>query len=49
MCDEAAKGKAEDPIIDIECFKYFTTVDKDCWPCICTVAEAQHWKVKGCK
>jgi hypothetical protein len=49
VCDEAAKEKGKDVPVDLECMKYIGTIDKDCWPCICAVAEAQHWKISGCK
>jgi hypothetical protein len=24
------------------------SVEKDCWPCICWVAEQEKWNIKGC-
>lgn len=48
ICDQAAKEKGKDVPVDLECMKYIGTIDKDCWPCICAVATAQHWNIKGC-
>lgn len=38
VCDKAAKEKGKDLPADLECMKYFTSIEKDCWPCICLVA-----------
>ena len=48
VCEKAAREKGADVPMDLECFKYFVSMEKDCWPCICWVAEQYHWKVKGC-
>ena len=37
VCDKAAKiggGPA-----DLDCIKYMTPLEKDCWPCICLIAK----------
>ena len=39
VCEKAAQEKGKDFPADLECMKYFTQMDKDCWPCICMVAE----------
>ena len=48
ICEKAAQEKGKDLPADLECMKYFAQVDKDCWPCICLIAEVNHWKIKGC-
>lgn len=48
ICEKAAEEKGKDIPADLECMKYFTQVDKDCWPCICLVAQEAKWKIKGC-
>lgn len=48
ICEKAAKEKGKDLPADLECMKYFTKMDKDCWPCICYIANLEHWKIKGC-
>ena len=47
-CEKAAKAKGKDLPADLECIKYFQKVEKECWPCICEIAHAAHWTVKGC-
>ena len=39
ICEKAAEEKGKDLPADLECMKYFTKMDKDCWPCICVVAK----------
>ena len=46
--EKAAEEKGKDIPADLECMKYLTEVEKDCWPCICYVAEKKDWKIKGC-
>ena len=48
VCEKAAKEKGADVPMDLECFKYFASMQKDCWPCICWIAELNHWHIKGC-
>lgn len=48
VCEKAAQEKGKDFPADLECMKYFTKMDKDCWPCICMVAHTMNLKVKGC-
>lgn len=48
VCEKAAKEKGADVPVDLECLKYFASMEKDCWPCICWVAQINHWKIKGC-
>jgi len=48
ICDQAAKEKGKDVPVDLDCLKYIGTIDKDCWPCICVVAAAEKWPIKGC-
>lgn len=38
VCEKAAQEKGKDLPADLECMKYFTKMDKDCWPCICWIA-----------
>ena len=47
-CDKGAKEKGRDQTADIACVKYFSAMEKDCWPCICKIASDNDWKVKGC-
>ena len=47
-CEKAAKEHGVDLPADLECLKYLLQTEKDCWPCICLVAETNHWKIKGC-
>jgi hypothetical protein len=47
-CDEAAKEQGKDTPADLDCLKYFSGLKKDCWPCICQIAAAESWKIKGC-
>ena len=28
--------------------KYLLSSKKDCWPCICSIAKKEGWKIKGC-
>jgi hypothetical protein len=39
ICEKAAKEKAKDLDADINCLKYFLSLEQDCWPCICWVAQ----------
>lgn len=48
VCEQAAEEKGKDIPADIECMKFFAKIDKDCWPCICLVAEVNKWHIKGC-
>ena len=48
VCEKAAHEKGKDINADLECMKYFTSVEKDCWECICLIANEAGWKVKGC-
>ena len=48
VCEKAAREKGADIPMDLECFKYFAAMEKDCWPCICWIAELNHWRIKGC-
>jgi hypothetical protein len=48
ICDKAAKEKGKDFPADIDCMKFLLSVEKDCWPCICLVADVNKWHVKGC-
>lgn len=38
VCEKAAEEKGKDIIVDLQCMKYLTQTDQDCWPCICLVA-----------
>jgi hypothetical protein len=40
ICQKAAQEKGKDFPADLNCMKYLSTVEKDCWPCICVVAKA---------
>ena len=33
--------------VHLKCMKYLVT-DKDCWPCICFIAEQAKWKIIDC-
>ena len=48
VCEKAAHEKGNDFPADLECMKYFTQMDKDCWPCICMVSHEMKWNIKGC-
>ena len=48
ICEKAAKEKGADIPVDLECMKYFVQMEHDCFPCICWVAEQEHWHIKGC-
>jgi hypothetical protein len=48
ICKKAAEAKGKDIDADLECMQYSYHVEKDCWPCICVVAHASGWKIKGC-
>jgi hypothetical protein len=48
ICEAAAKEKGKDTPVDLQCMKYFMSIDQDCWPCICKVAKDQSWNIKGC-
>ena len=48
ICEKSAQEKGKDIPADIECLKYFTSMEKDCWPCICFVAKKKAWKFRGC-
>ena len=48
ICEKAAKEKGKDFDADLECLKYFASMEKDCWPCICVVAKKEGWHIKGC-
>lgn len=47
-CEKAAKGQGSDFIADINCLKYFHTMETDCWPCICYLAQKENLNIKGC-
>jgi hypothetical protein len=47
-CEKAAQAQGSDTIADITCLKYFNKMKADCWPCICKIAEIDHFKIKGC-
>ena len=38
VCEKAAREKGADVPMDLDCFKYFSKMTQDCWPCICWVA-----------
>ncbi len=38
ICQKAAQEKGKDVPADLNCMKYLSSVEKDCWPCICWVA-----------
>ena len=48
ICEKAAHEKGADFPADLDCLKYFTSMERDCWPCICWVAEQEKWSIKGC-
>ena len=47
-CKKAAEKQGKDFPADLECLKYSVYVEKDCWPCICWIAEQEKWKIRGC-
>lgn len=47
-CEQAAQEKGKDFPADLECMKFLLSVEKDCWPCICLIADVNKWHVKGC-
>ena len=48
ICEKAAHEKGADVPADLDCLKYFVQMDKDCWPCICWIAQQEKWTIKGC-
>ena len=48
VCEKAAREKGADVPADLDCLKYFVSMEKDCWPCICWVAQINKWRIKGC-
>lgn len=48
VCEKAAEEKGRDLPADLECMKYITQMEKDCWPCICLIAHINNWKIRGC-
>jgi hypothetical protein len=48
ICEKAAQEQGKDLPADLDCMKYLTQMDKDCWPCICYFAQVNKWKIKGC-
>lgn len=48
ICEKAAQEKGKDQTADINCLKYMLSIRKDCWPCICWVAQINKWTIKGC-
>jgi hypothetical protein len=48
ICEKAAQEKGKDVPTDLNCLKYFASIEQDCWPCICWVAQIQKWKLAGC-
>lgn len=47
-CYEAAKEKGQDQEADISCIKYFSTMEHECWPCVCQIAKNEGWTIRGC-
>ncbi len=47
-CKKAEEEKGKDFDADINCLKYAYAMEKDCWPCICFLAEKEHLKIRGC-
>ena len=47
VCKKAAEH-ITDIDADLQCLKYFTTMEHDCWDCICVIAKQEGWKIKGC-
>lgn len=47
-CKKASEDKGKDLPADLECMKYMASIEKDCWPCICWVAQQEKWNIKGC-
>lgn len=39
-CKKAAQSGGTDMVSVLTCMKYFTAMEKDCWPCVCAVANA---------
>ena len=48
FCKKAAETKGSDKDADLNCIKYAYQMDKDCWPCICSVAQKEGVKIYGC-
>ena len=47
-CKKAAEAAGKDFDADINCVKYFATMEQDCWPCICYMAHKESLKIRGC-
>ena len=47
-CVKAAEAQGKDVPADINCLKYFHTMEQDCWPCICYLADKEKVTIKGC-
>ena len=47
-CKKAEESHGKDYDADINCLKYFYSVDQECWPCICQIAKLESLKVRGC-
>jgi hypothetical protein len=48
ICDKAAREKGKDIQADIDCVKYSAATKTDCWPCLCDIAKAGNYNIKGC-
>lgn len=48
ICQKASQEKGKDLPADLQCMKYLTQTDKDCWPCICLIAHEAKWNIMGC-
>ena len=48
FCKKAAESKGSDKDADLNCIKYAYQMDKDCWPCICYIAQKEGLKIFGC-
>lgn len=47
-CKAAAESQGKDFPADINCMKYFATMEQECWPCICYIAHKENFKIQGC-
>jgi len=48
VCKKAADSKGSDTTADLACLKYYNVMKGDCWPCICMIAKADGFNIKGC-
>ena len=48
-CKKAEESHGRDYDADLNCLKYFYSIDQECVPCICQIANRESLKVRGCE